>query len=109
MWEHDVEEVLSADGETVCSLVVRFTLPEDVTSAAGLELLFERDTSDGIKGSALVVRSADADGTGSPRLAPLSSSRDSIPKTLVRHHSKCELMALLHRSSAASVSRGTSF
>lgn len=70
-WDYDVEELLGADGSTVCSLVVRFTLPEDVTSAAGLELLFEPEAQGAgaapapggtIAGFALVVRSADPQG-----------------------------------------------
>jgi hypothetical protein len=54
-----VEEVLK-DGLTVCSIVVRFALPEHVTSAAGLELLFEPENAS--CGFALVVKSEDAHG-----------------------------------------------
>ena len=73
-WDYDVEEVLGADAETVCSLVVRFTLPEGVTSAAGLELLLEpppgapgadavpAQHEGGLHGFALVVKSADERG-----------------------------------------------
>jgi hypothetical protein len=80
-WEYDIEEVLGEDGATVGSLIVRFTLPDDVTSAAGLELLCqpEEALSDGTtaeggvdgdcppaSGYALVIKSADSRGAHIP-------------------------------------------
>lgn len=38
------EEIRGDDGLTVSSLVVRFTLPESVTNADGLELLLSRES-----------------------------------------------------------------
>ena len=73
-WDYEVEKVLDADGATVCSLVVRFTLPEGVTSAVSLELLLEpppgapgadavpAQHEGGLHGFALVVKSADERG-----------------------------------------------
>ena len=48
------------DDRTVCSLAVRFSLPEQVTNADGLQLLLEPD--DASTGCALVVQSSDAHG-----------------------------------------------
>lgn len=85
-WEYDIEEVLGEDGLTVCSLVVRFALPEDVTSAAGLELLCEPEealpdsaadaglAASPVSGYALVIKSADRQGA---RL-------DSLPRRRMR-------------------------
>ena len=62
--DYDVEEVLGIDGSTCVSLVVRFTLPEDVTSPSLLELLFEPDGfEDGGNGCALVMKLVDEYGT----------------------------------------------
>lgn len=69
-WDYDIEEVLGTDGETVHSLVVRFSLPDDVTSAAGLELVFEPGEPNAchgcaeteIPGCALIIKSADSGG-----------------------------------------------
>ena len=91
-WDYDIEEVLGDDGATVGSLVVRFTLPEDVTSAAGLELLCQPEEAqpDGTAGGggvdggcsppatgyALVIKSADRRGARTPSLssaAPLDA------------------------------------
>ena len=90
-WEYDIEEVLGEDGATVGSLIVRFTLPDDVTSAAGLELLCQpgEALSDGTtaeggvdgdcppaSGYALVIKSADRRGARTPSLssaAPLDA------------------------------------
>jgi len=48
------------DDVTVFSLAVRFSLPEQVTNADGLQLLLEPD--DASTGCALVVQSSDAHG-----------------------------------------------
>ena len=61
-WDYDIEEVPGADGATVRSLVVRFSVPEDVTSAAGIQLLFEPDGD----GCALAISSPDAAGALRP-------------------------------------------
>ena len=56
-----MEEILGDDGQTVSSLVVRFTLPEHVKNADdGIQLLFEPDAA--YTGGALAVKSADANG-----------------------------------------------
>jgi hypothetical protein len=55
-------KVLAPDGKTVGTLVVRFSLPDNVKSAAGLELLFEPDDSGPVQGFALVIKSADQNG-----------------------------------------------
>ena len=58
---YSVEEILGDDGQTVSSLVVRFTLPEHVKNADdGIQLLFEPDAA--YTGGALAVKSADANG-----------------------------------------------
>ncbi len=85
-WEYDIEEVLGEDGSTVGSLVVRFALPQDVTSAAGLELLCEPEealsgsaaaaglAASPASGYALVIKSADRQG----------AHLDSLPRRRMR-------------------------
>ena len=89
-WEYDIEEVLGEDGSTVGSLVVRFALPQDVTSAAGLELLCEPEealsgsaaaaglAASPASGYALVIKSADRQGERLDSLPPYREDKTSI-------------------------------